>query len=476
MEDITIWLRDFMTEFRKGSEKLSKEERSKISSLDDFFPPCQVLLLWFWDVNLQCLICTHDTRRKDMEIEIQGPIHTYEAIERMDSILKDTKWDRGLSEEEKKQVFDKSITFSKILEDSFLGLIQEIQNRTFRKPFGASLVGFKQILISRDFLWRIEGNIAEMDKTKMVTKILELAKKEATRTKAEPPTLPPPKPRINSCATFFYPPIWVGKLQERTLQEKALGSYISFPEKALDLKYKNRVVVINKNGLVAIGEENIVKATRMLNEIMATFMLNGLEASAVRELEVCDAKIDPSSVTITQWGTRVNTLRTQLAYFFPQQQLTLENRTEIGKEDLARVIQQAERISKDPDISDFLAFFLEAHTHLKNSEYSQSFIMSWVIVERQMYWLWKKFLREEQISSKRRKKLTFPAVWTIDFVLEGLNLGGRLPQKDYEDLMALKSKRNDIIHLGEGTSVEEAEKCFEIARDIVKQRSGLDRT
>ena len=474
MEGITVWLRDFITEFRKEAKKLSKEARSRVSNLDDFFPPCQVLLLWFQDVKLQYLICTHDSSRSDLEIETEGPIHTYEAVDRMDSILKDPKWDRELTEEEKKYGFDKTITFSSILESSFLNMIQEIRNQPFQKPPATSSVGMKRLLISRDFLWNIYGNIAKMDKTKMITKILEQAKKEATGARVKPLTPPPPpKPFIKSCSTYSYPPIWVGKLPRRTFTEKAHHAFI-FPKKALDLRYKDRVVIISEDGLIAMGEEKIPKATRMLNEIMATFLLMGFEASAVRELEVCDAKIDPSSLTITRWGTRVDTPRTQLAHFFPQQRLMLESRTEIGKDDLISVIEQAERISQDPDISDFLAFFLEAHTHLKNSEYSQSFIMSWVIVERQMYWLWKKFLKEEQIPSKRRKKLTFPAIWTIDFVLEGLNLGGQLSKEDYIDLMSLKEKRNAIIHDGESTTFEEAEKCFKIAKDIVKQRSGLD--
>ena len=475
MEDISIWLRDFITEFRKESGKLSQEERSRISNLDDFFPPCQVILLWFKDANLQYLICSHDSSRNDMEIDIEGPIPTYEAIDRMSSILKDPKWSRPLSEEEKKHVLDKNITFSEILEGAFLNMIQEIRNKFFQKPLVKSLCRSKSWLTSRSFLWTIEGNIAEMDKKKLVAKTLEQAKKEATRAKAPPPPQPPPKPLIDSCATYFYPPIWVGKLPRKTFREKVHGSFM-FPKKAFDLGYKGRVLVINQNGLIAIGEENVPKATRMLNEIMATFVLMGFEASAVRELEVGEAKIDASTLALTQWGTRAYTLRTQLSASFPSTQQTFQYRTEIKKEDLIRVIKQAERICKDPDISDFLSFFLEAHTHLDNSEYSQSFIMSWVIVERQMYWLWKKFLKEEQIPRKRRGKLTNPTYWTIDFVLEGLSLGGQLSKEDYSYLMSLKSKRNDIIHVGEATTLEEAEKCFNVAKSIVKQRSGLSQT
>ena len=472
MKDITVWLRDFIKEFRKESQRLSPEEKSRISNLDDFFPPCQVLLLWFQDASVQYLICTHDSSRKDLEIEIEGPVHTYEAIDRLDTILKDPRWNRKLTEKEKEHVYPKTITFPEILEGTFLTIIQTLRDQAFRKPPANSLVGSKHMLISRDFLWEVMGNIAEIDTTEIVTKLIHQAKKEAASAKVKPPP-PPPKPVINSCATYFYPPIWVGKLPRKAFKEKARGSF-TFPKKALDLEYKGQVLVINQNGLVALGEDNVRKATRKLNEIMATFLLMGLEASAIRELEVGEAKIDASSLTLTQWGTRTDTLRTQLSHLFPSTQMMLENRIEIKKEELARTIKQAERISKDPDVSDFLTFFLESHTHLKNSEYSQSFILSWVIVEKQMYWLWKKFLREEQIPSERRRKLTFPAIWTIDFVLEVLNLGGQLSKEEYRDLMSLKNRRNEIIHQGESATLEEAEKCFKIAKDIVRQRSGLD--
>lgn len=471
---IEAWLKEFIIEFRQQSDGLSKKERPRISNLSDFFPPCQVLLLWFKNANLQYLICTHDGTKSDMEIEIQGPIPTHEAIHKLDEILKDPKWNRELAKEEKKLFYDKAVDFSGILEGVFLSIFQELRVNQFQKPPSTSLIKSMRLLVSRDFIWGISGDISKLNKTEIVTKIIEEARKEVARAKTKPTMPPPPKTRINSCVTFFYPPIWVGKLPKKTFKEKALRSYVRFPKKALDLKYKDRVVVINKDGLIAIGEEVIPKAARMLNEIMATFLLLGVEANAVRELEVDNAKIDPASLSITEWGIRTHTLRTQLAQFFPPQPLEAKSRIEIEKGRLVRLIKQAERINKDPDISDFLIFFLEAHTHLHNSEYSQSFVMSWVIIERQMYWLWKKFLKEEQMPRKRREKLTNPVYWTIDFVLEGLNLGGQLSKEDYCDLMFLKRKRNDIIHQGESVALDEAEKCFRIAKDVVRQRSGLD--
>jgi hypothetical protein len=188
---------------------------------------------------------------------------------------------------------------------------------------------------------------------------------------------------------------------------------------------------------------------------------------------VGDATIDPSSKTLTQWGAKANSPRTQFDFFFSREPPFWLPIIEINKERLIEIIQQAERITKDPNASDFLIFFLEADTHLKNSEYAQSFIMSWVIIERHMLWLWEKFLKEEGILRERRSKLTNPTYWTIDFILEGLNLVGRLSNNEYNELITLKNRRNDIVHAGESVTMEEAKKCLELAKSIVQQRSGM---
>jgi len=473
LSKIDVWLKDFLVEFRKQCEQLSEEQKSKISNLDNFLPPCQMDILCFKDVNLQYLIVTHDKGRKDGEITVHGPIPTYEAVDKLDSILKDPKWDRELSEKEKK-IFIEKKKFRDILEPIFLGIINELRNLPFVKPI-PTIIGRKLWLTLDSFIWNIRGSITDLDHIETANKIMEDAKKqaEAAKTEIKPTPTAPPKPAIKGFGTYFYPPIWIGKLPRKTFKGKALG-WFAFPKKAFDVKYKGRVVVVKEDGFIAIGEEDIVKATRMLNEIMATGFLLGLPFFAARELEVSDSKIDSSNLNITSFGIRTISLRTQLFYEFSlMKEPVFTGRIEVEKEKLVGLIQQAERISQDPDMADFLVFLLEAHTCLQSSEYMQSFMISWIIIERHMSWLWKKFLREEHITRSRREKLMNPAYWTIDFILETLNLAGRLPPDDYEALMRLKKKRNDIMHEGERVSQHEAERCLKVAKGIVQRRIGL---
>jgi hypothetical protein len=475
LSDVEAWLNDFLFEFRRQCKQLSEEERLRISNLDNFMSHCQMLYLHFKDVNFKYLIVTHDKERNDEDITVYGPIPTYEAVETLESILKDPKWDRELTKEEKEYLWE-TTNFHDILENTFLSIIDELRKSHFVKP-GPTIIGSKSMLTIGSFIWHIRGNITDLKPITIVNKIIEDAKKqaEAARITVKPPSPEPPKPIIKCFCTFFYPPIWIGELPQKTFKEKVHSSF-RIPVKAFDTKYKERVLVVNKNGLIAIGEEDHSKASRMLNEIMAIGLLFDLPFFAARELEVSNAQIDPSTLTITSWGIEMISLRSQLfgeEWMAGSKSELFVDRREVEKEMLIKLIQEAQRITQDPEIADFLVFLLEAYTCLQSSEYMQSYIMSWVIIERQVFWLWEKFLREEQITHKRRDKLMNPAYWTVDAILESLNLVGQLSPEDYKELMELKNKRNDIIHEGERVSKDEAEGCFLNAKRIVQQRSAI---
>jgi hypothetical protein len=473
LSSIEAWLKEFLSEFRKQCGHLSEDEKSRISNLDNFLPPCQMLFLHFKDANFQFLIVTHDEKRKDSEITVQEAIPTCEAVDTLENILKDQKWDRELSDEEKRFVVDRTVRFSDILKDVFLGIVNQLKDLPFAKP-GPTTVGHKSWLTATSFFWNIRGNIADLDHVEIASKIINEARKqaEAAKTEAKRPPPAPEKPSIRGSGTYLYPPIWIGQLPGQSFREQALGAFI-FPQKAFDLKYKGKILVVNEDGGIAISEPDVAKATRMFNEIMATGLLLDLPFLAARELEVSDAQIDPSDFTTVSFGIRTISLRTQLfcQFAFIRSPSFIERR-EISKDKLVQLIQQAERNTQDYDIADFLVFLLEAYTYLQSSEYMQSFVMSWVIIERQMFWLWKKFLREEQIGRIRREKMMNPAYWTLDFVLQTLNLVGKISREDYQMSMDLKNKRNDIMHLGERVSESEAKKCFEIAKMIVQRRIG----
>ena len=266
MSDIEAWLKKFLNEYRRQCGQLSEEERLRISNLDNFMSPCQILFLGFKNVNFQYLIVTRDKERNDADITVYGSIPTYEAVETLDSLLKDLKWDRELTKEEKEYLWE-TTNFKEILENTFLNIINDFRISPFVKPSPTKIWG-KSILTIESFEWHIQGKITDFDPIKIVNSIIEEAKEQAEVAKFDikQSSPEPPKPVFKCFCTYFYPPIWVGKLPQKTFKEKAQGSHL-FPKKAFDIKYKERIVVVNEDGLIAIGEEDLPKALGCLMKL-----------------------------------------------------------------------------------------------------------------------------------------------------------------------------------------------------------------
>ena len=485
MGNIDDWLKNFVMGFRKESEKLSEEERKSIHGIDDFSRPCQFLLLCLENINRQYLICDHDNNRGDIEVEIIKT-ETYEAIRQMETILKDPKWNRNLVEGERNVIFNTGDAFSERLEKVFLKILRDMTSELLRDSPKNIVVVSKEMITTKSFLWNIKGNITEIDKMPIIKHIVSQARENNQRKHMIQSIKRPIGAQalkqtiklydsIEGYSTYFYPPTWIGKMPVRHFIEKALGiasiKIVSI-RKALNLKYHGKCLVINQDGLIAIGESDISKATRSLNEIMATFLLFGFKVTAIRELELGKTEIElaSSSTPFIQRG-KIKTLRTALSSleFDPA---FFSGRMVIEESDVTRVINRAESITNDSEISDYLILLMEASTHFENSEYTQCFIMSWFIIEKYLIWIWKEKLKKKGIPAKRMEKLT--NTWTAAIILENLNLIGELSESDYNKLMMLKHLRNKIMHASERIKSEEAEISLRTAENYVKQRCGLN--
>jgi len=57
-------------------------------------------------------------------------------------------------------------------------------------------------------------------------------------------------------------------------------------------------------------------------------------------------------------------------------------------------------------------------------------------------------------------------MWSIDYIIEAMNLQNELPNEKYEILISLKKKRNRILHGTDKASKNDASKAYSIASDI----------
>jgi len=79
------WLREFIDYIRSEVGK-SPELKMGLSNLDWFIPPCQVIVLWFLEPEVQAFIVTHFNEIPDLTIEVYGPKPAYEFFEIAEAI------------------------------------------------------------------------------------------------------------------------------------------------------------------------------------------------------------------------------------------------------------------------------------------------------------------------------------------------------------------------------------------------------
>ena len=121
-------------------------------------------------------------------------------------------------------------------------------------------------------------------------------------------------------------------------------------------------------------------------------------------------------------------------------------------------------ITQDEKNSLLLRILLDSFTHLMNGEYSQSFILSWTIIEQFIEFQLEHLTTNRNLTQKRKKKLYRQ---TIDNKLEILNFSNFLINKDYLEIMELKKLRNKFMHGLVVIIKEDAKRSFYLSKALI---------
>jgi hypothetical protein len=153
---------------------------------------------------------------------------------------------------------------------------------------------------------------------------------------------------------------------------------------------------------------------------------------------------------------------------FQRVSLFQDLRQSISENKLSTVVEKADKILNHPEKAEELILWLESITHFQNAEFASSFVISWILVERDLSNSWESFLGERNVRGDRKHKLANSGMWPADSVLETLNLSGVLAETEYKSLMELKSKRNSFVHEGSTITKDDALECLNLATEIMK--------
>jgi hypothetical protein len=465
--------------FRAGYATLSEEERKFVQIIDTLAAPTQIEHIWFGPPDVQYALVTHFKDIDDLEISIDGPFPSYDAVTRLRQIIDKPKWNRQVETEvDTRWSLLDAKNFREIVEDVSVAIIRDLGRLPFLRPVERPIIAAKTLLTSTASLWYVTGNLAKASPQALAVEIIDGAKMQAelARKTGQPASPVVPAPPIIAHGGFIFPPVWIGRAPKPTFVER-LSRMPMFPGKAYEGRYKDRMLIADQDGFLAIGEGDRLKASALLNEIMAVRLLDGKPTYALRELEVIETHIDPEEKRITSKGVTSLSPRASMMDEWLRESWYISPRAEVVSiEDVEEWLRKTERVTQSGTVSETLRFLLEAYTHFHNSDYLEAFVLSWLIVEKDVYSRWNRYLEDKRIQDSRRRKLENPGVWTADVVIEELSLSGVISSNDYNKLMSMKTVRNNIIHKGERVSKEQAGKLLELALEIVRNKTvGIDK-
>ena len=479
-ESLKQWYHNFISYFRKEYEKLSTDERKGISNTNNFLKPCQIEVFWMVNPDYQLIVQSNFNDRPDKEIIVNGPYKPYEFQTKVITILKDKRWmlDIKQNSPDRYEQFD---TLGESMALEIYKFVERSRNHFFtsEKMEPQRLTG---MTLEDTWTWIHVGNIGDLDHKREIDKTIQEIKQNAKNKRERTPT--PKQPALSTNHTYagfgvhMFPPIIIGTKYKRSIDELVYNtSKNQINSKIFDMKIDNNQIIVNKDGFIFVKSKSEEDALEILNLIMAYGLFYGFYLYAVHEHELVMADYDKQNLIVTdiQWNSETRRAYLIEDFFNPKHNAPVTKR-EVTLDTIQEILLNAkklfeyEKLSVHEKLSENMRLLNEGLTHFHNSEFAPAFIMCWSVIERHYSNLWRTLLSEKNIDGKRLSKLNNSNQWTIDYILEVLNIEGKIDKIVYDDLMDLKRKRNKFYHNGEQVTEEVADKCLNYSMRLLADK------
>lgn len=469
------WWLDYISHFRIEYEKLPLSEQKGITNTNNFLDPCQIEVFWITDPDYQLIIQSNFDDRSDKEIIINGPYKPYEFQPKAVTILGEERWSRSMAHDSLRSY--KPYTLGEMMATEIYRFVEIIKQHIFQIPQhnNQMLMG---ISVGDTWTSSCKGNIGDTDHVQKSKMMIQEIKQNVKPNQKNQPVFQPSK-QPNTYTGFgihFFPPILLGKEHKPSLDELVYNTSPSawtHNNKAFDMKIKQHQIIVNNDGFIFVDIKNKEQALKLLNLIMACGAFYNFRLHAVRENELVLADYDKQSLTLAsmQWESETRRAFLLENNFKPKNADLV--RTMTKPDTIREILLNTEKLVVHEKLAADMRLFNEGLTHFQNSEFAQSFIMSWSVIERHYSDIWNTLLSNKNIDHERFSKLINPNQWTIDYVLEFLSLQGEIDDISYDLLMDLKRKRNKFYHNGKQIIKDDAERCIKHAMRLLSKKIKL---
>jgi hypothetical protein len=491
-DDIKKYLETLIDKFRVEKEKLGENEKGFFNAYGNLSAPCQIdVFLLNKPIEFQLLLISHSTDSKDKEIVVNEPYEPQEFLRKLEEYIKaDKKWQRKLPKETLYMSLDgREITYEHIIIGAVGGYFKSMNNLMFINIKKDEMFSIPVMFVDAG-IEGIFGDIRKMDYTKIFEGNIKLAKQFANipppnQSKQVVTTLPTPRSKgsaviisssnmlTNSTGygVMFFPPVWIDRRPEQNLTEQVMHSPL-FRKKAFDIEFLDRKLIFNTDGFVGIEGQNKEEAMKIFNTFFGVAHLYGVFCFAVNEDDIADITIDKNKMEVGGMTMQGHSERMQLLSINQESKSNLRYKI-IKQETIREIVNLTNKIINNQIVVSQLTFLLEGYTYMIHSEYSQSFIMDWLIIEKFFANKWDELLNEKEITGSRKRDFKDADKWDAYHKLELLNFVGEIDNDKYQTLREFNTKRNHLVHNGEQIKKEDADTLYKMAFEIVKNSINL---
>lgn len=230
----------------------------------------------------------------------------------------------------------------------------------------------------------------------------------------------------------------------------------------------------DRYGLVLIESEREEEAIKIINTIFGISILHGIESFSVRKSDILETEIPydymQSGKPLGSYRRKISKITGYAPNFFGGMK-----GTQITLEKMQKIIKVSEKVFLNEKLDESLLFLLESNTHLKNSEFPQAYIFSWLLVEQYISKEFSTLLSEKKEIKSKAGKIIDPDKMTNRNKLDLLHSNEKLNDQDYSFLTEYNKKRNNLVHSGITIIESDAETLFKFAFNII-QNAIMDKT
>ena len=231
------------------------------------------------------------------------------------------------------------------------------------------------------------------------------------------------------------------------------------PTKLFAINFQKIPLIVFKKGDVMIGTDDPHKAVEIMNLIKYNLLFLGYRESYSIRLD-----------SLHEIGYNTN-----FGYDFSQlgtEPCTTHIGYGVTESHLKKAILKSIIISKKkPEIAEQLRLLSDSQRLLDNFEFSASFLLSYLIVERELFTKWDDKIKSLELENKRQSQLLdHDKMWQTARVIEISHLLKIINKDQYDLLNKFRITRNSLAHKGTSVSEGEAHHSFNMAENLVYKK------